>query len=268
MGARLCRLRGRREAKLATRAWSADVPRCRLGRTGRIRRPRARKLGAALSRHLGHRARDRGDLRAEAARRGERPVRAPPPCRRTDRRGRRGGRGAWRSAGTLDGATRCGVVAKHSGRVRVPLFGRHRGQRWHRREPRPGAEKLAEADGPGARTVDQRRSRACRRPDDRHHRIRWRARDQQRPDVALHRGHHQLRPDLAAARHPDPAGSVVAVAGRARQAAAVAAIPGVRHARHAGVHRANRPGLHLVRTECPHHRQGVRTVRARSRTPT
>ena len=119
-----------------------------------------------------------------------------------------------------------------------------------------------EADGPGARTAAQRGARARRRPDDRHHRIRGRSRHQQRPDVALHRGHHQLRPDLAAARHPDPARPVVAVAGRHRQAAAVSVVSRLRHARHAGIHRADRTGLHLVHPQRADHRQGVRAVRA------
>ena len=90
---------------------------------------------------------------------------------------------------------------------------------------------------------------------------------QQRPDVALHRGHHQLRPDLAAARHPDPARAVVAVAGRHRQAAAVAVVSRLRHARHAGIHLADRdrttPGSSSTRGSSP------RSSRCpgRSRTP-
>ena len=44
--------------------------------------------------------------------------------------------------------------------------------------------------------------------------------------------------------------------------------PGLRHARHAGVHRPDRAGLHLVRPERPDHRQGVRRCPGRSRTPT
>ena len=80
------------------------------------------------------------------------------------------------------------------------------------------------AHGPRPRATAQRGARPCRRPDDRHHRAGRRAGDQPRPDVALHRGHHQLRPDLADARHPDHPGPVVAVAGRQRQAAAGAAV--------------------------------------------
>ena len=65
-----------------------------------------------------------------------------------------------------------------------------------------------------------RGARPCRRPDDRDHREDRRPGDQPGPDVALHRGHHQLRPDLADARHPDHSRAVIAVAGRHRQAAA------------------------------------------------
>ena len=36
--------------------------------------------------------------------------------------------------------------------------------------------------------------------------------------------------------------------------------PRLRHPRHAGVHRQNRPRLHVVRPERPHHREGVRAV--------
>ena len=62
-------------------------------------------------------------------------------------------------------------------------------------------------------------------------------------------------------------GSVVAMAGRHRQAAAVAVVSRLRHAGHAGIHRPDRTGLHLVRPQRADHRQGVRAVRARSRTP-
>jgi len=59
---------------------------------------------------------------------------------------------------------------------------------------------------------------------------------QPRPDVALHRGHHQLRPDLAEPRHPDHSGPVVVVAGRRRQAVAGSAVSRLRHPRHLRVH--------------------------------
>ena len=63
-------------------------------------------------------------------------------------------------------------------------------------------------------------------------------------------------------------GAVVAVARRHRKASARTAVPGLRHPRHAGAHRADRARLHLVRAQRPHHRQGVRDCPVRSRTPT
>ena len=111
-----------------------DLPARRLGRARRLRRTRARQLGAALPHHLGHRARrssrsspggcwaiDRVTLRASA------------PRRRADRRGRRGRRRAGRRAGADGRGARGGVVAKRRRRVRVPCAGGDRRQRRHRR---------------------------------------------------------------------------------------------------------------------------------------
>ncbi len=241
VGARVRRLRRRREAQLASGARPADVRARRLGRTRWIRRPRTRQLGATVPHHLGDRARAGRHLRPTAAgRRPQGPLRAPSSRRRADRRGRCGDRGARRGARTHVGGARCGVVTHRHGRIRVPRPGRDRGERWHRRQPRPGAQELAGPDGPGARTAAQRRARTRGRPDDRHQRGRGCPRDQLRPDVALHRGHHQLRPDLADARHPDPARAVVAVARCHRKALARTALPGFRHPGHTGVHRQDR----------------------------
>ena len=111
VGARVRRLRRRREAQLAAGAGPADVRARRLGRTRRIRRPRARQLGATVPHHLGDRARDGRHLRPTAAGRGPQgPLRAPSSRRRADRRGRRGDRGARRGARTHVGGARCGVV--------------------------------------------------------------------------------------------------------------------------------------------------------------
>ncbi|EUA23771.1 ksdD-like steroid dehydrogenase [Mycobacterium xenopi 4042] len=61
--------------------------------------------------------------------------------------------------------------------------------------------------------------------------------------------------------------TVVVVAGRHRQAAAGTAVSGIRHARHAGVHRPVGLRLHLVRAQRQDHRKGIRAVgpRAKSR---
>ena len=93
---------------------------------------------------------------------------------------------------------------------------------------------------------------------------RRRQRHPPRPHVALHRGHPQLGPDLAAARHPHPARPVVAVAGRDRQAPAGAAVPRLRHARHARAHHAHRPRPHVVRADPEDHREGVRALGLRA----
>src|SRR6478735_2479853 len=63
--------------------------------------------------------------------------------------------GAWRGAGADVGRARGGVLANRSPRLRVSRPGRHRGQRWHRRQPRPGAQELARPNGPGARPTAQ-----------------------------------------------------------------------------------------------------------------
>ena len=56
-------------------------------------------------------------------------------------------------------------------------------------------------------------------------------------------------------------GPVVALARRDRPAAAAAALPRLRHARHAGAHHAHRPRPHLVRAHAEDHREGVRALR-------
>ena len=93
---------------------------------------------------------------------------------------------------------------------------------------------------------------------------RRRAVDQPRPHVALRRGHQELEPDLADARHPDPARAVVAVARRDRPAPAGPAVPRVRHARHARAHHDHRPRPHVVRADAEDHREGVRAVGLRA----
>ena len=85
------------------------------------------------------------------------------------------------------------------------------------------------------------------------------------PDVALHRGPAELGPDLARARHPDPARAVVDVVRRARPPAAGAVPARLRHPRHAAApaHDAGprRARPLLVRPDPADHREGVRAVR-------
>ena len=78
VGHGLRRLRGGREARLAARAGRALLPGRRLGRARRPPRRRARQLGAALPRHLGHRARAARAVRAAGA--GRRSPRAASSC--------------------------------------------------------------------------------------------------------------------------------------------------------------------------------------------
>ena len=127
-------------------------------------------------------------------------------------------------------------LARGHRRLRASRAGGDRRLRRHRRQSRSGPAELAEAPWRCAEEHDLRRARPCRRPHDRHHRSGRRAADQPRPHVALCRGHQELESDLADARHPHPAGAVVDVVRRHRHAAALAAVPRLRHARPAAIH--------------------------------
>ena len=274
MGARLRGLRRGGEAPLAARPRATDLRLGGVGRARRLRRPRARELGTAIPHHLGDRPGTGRHLRAPADRTAPRlgppwgsALRAPAPRRRTHRRRRVRRRRARGGAGALRSRAGCRVITKSSEQLRIPCASGRGGQWWNRRQPRPGPQELAGADGSGPRAAAQRGARPCGRSDAGHLRGCGRKPHQRRPDVALHRGHHQLRPDLAPARHPHPARAVVPVAGRDRQASARAAVPRVRHAGHLGVHRQDRPRLHLVRLEFPDHRARNSACPARSRTP-
>ena len=175
------------------------------------------------------------------------------------------------TGGTVDGVSgailepdRCRARKKQFAqghrRVHAARAGRDRRLRRHRRQSRSGPAELAEASGQAARQHDLRRARTCRRPDDRHHRGRRRAADQPRPDVALCRGHQELVADLAAPRHPHPAGTVVDVVRRHGQAAALAAVSRLRHARPAAIHHVDRLRLFVVRADPEHHQEGIRAV--------
>ena len=149
---------------------------------------------------------------------------------------------------------------KVTGDFTLARASRDRRLRRHRRQSRSGAAELAEASWRRAEEHDLRRARTCRRQDDRHHRGRRRAADQPRPDVALCRGHQELEPDLAAPRHPHPAGTVVDVVRRDRQTPALAAVPRLRHARPTAIHHGHRPRLFVVRAHPKHHQEGIRTL--------
>ena len=85
---------------------------------------------------------------------------------------------------------------------------------------------------------------------------------QPRPDVALRRGHQELGPDLAAARDPDPARPVVAVAGRARAPGCrCRCFPGFDTLGTLEAAAGQRPRPLLVRADPGDHREGVRALR-------
>ena len=88
--------------------------------------------------------------------------------------------------------------------------------------------------------------------------------DQPRPDVALHRGHPQLGPDLEEPRHPHPPRPVVAVALRDRRAVPGAVPPRLRLPRHARRDHAHRLRLLVVRADPEGDREGVRALRLRA----
>ena len=72
------------------------------------------------------------------------------------------------------------------------------------------------APGQSAQVHGAGRAGPCGRPDAGHHRGGRSPVDQSRSDVALHRGHPELEPDLAQPRHSHLARAVVTVAGRDR----------------------------------------------------
>ena len=228
------------------RAWlhaqgHAALPGGRLGRARRVRRRRARQLGAALPRHLGHRPR-RG-----------RAVRAPGPRGRrraglvelrfrhrvdglvADRRRRSTGSAARvlepeRRAARGEASSRAVVgefeLTRAGGRSSPPAASAATttwsGAAW---PARLGTAADADARRRARRTSTAGCSRSPRRP----------AARVINPDRMWHytEGIAQLGPDLGRARHPDPARPVVAVAGRDRPPAAGAAVPRLRHPRHA-----------------------------------
>ena len=260
-------LRCRREARLAPRQGPQVVSHRRLGRARRLSRHRARQLGAALPRDLGHRARHRQTVRGPPARGREawaRLAALPPSRQRLHHHGGRGRRRARRHPGGERRRARLRQLAQRRRRLRAEGTGHRRHVRRHRRQPRSRAQGLAEAAGRAASRDDLRRARSRRRSHARYHGGRRRQRHQPRPHVALHGGHPELEPDLVATRHPHLARTVLAVARRARATAARAAVPRLRHAGHARPHHGKRLRILLVRAEPEDHRARVRAVRLRA----
>ncbi len=232
-------LRRRREARLAAWPGRALVPDRRLGRARRLSRHRARQLGAALPCHLGHGAgahRAVRQARARGREGGPRVAALPPPRERAD------APAAARSTACAGEVLEPSSVergarqlAQGGGRLRAQGAGgdRHLGR--HRRQPRAGARELAQAAGRAAQAHAVRRARPRRRAHARHRRRRPAATSSTR-DRMWHytEGITNFAPIWSRARHPHPAGPLVAVDRRHGQAPAGAAVPGLRHARHAG----------------------------------
>ena len=210
------------------------------------------------------------ERRAREAQR-ERPadLQVPPSRRRADGRPMaRSTASAARSSSQISVERGKSSSRKVVGDFTLRAPGGDRRLRRHRRQSRSGPAELAEAARRAAEDHDLRRARTCRRPHDRHHRGRRRAADQPRPDVALCRGHPELVADLAAPRHPHPAGTVVDVVRRHRQAAAGAAVSRLRHARAAAT-TSCRPAT-IIRGSSSRKASSRRSsrFRARSKIPT
>ena len=206
----------------------------------------------------------------EAEQRGLVDVRVPAPGRRADRRGRRGRRRPRhraRADADLDrGAT---SSRDRGGRVRTPRTAVIVTSGGIGAQPRPDPQELADRTPRPAPEDDHlRRARARRRAHARDHRGRRRHHRQPRPDVALHRGHQQLGPDLARPRDPDHPRPVLAVVRRERRASARTVLPRLRHA----TARCGQilPPATTTRGSCSPSRSSRRSSRCRapSRTPT
>ena len=144
VGAGLRRLRRRGEAAVAACDGGAVVPGGRLGRARRLPGRRARQFGAALPRHLGHRARGAGTVRAPrpgGLRPGRIPVPAPGRRAHRDRRSRR--RRARSRARAQPGAPRGAQLTDRSRAVRAARAGGTGVLGRPRRQLRPDPAELA-----------------------------------------------------------------------------------------------------------------------------
>ena len=244
VGAGLRRLRRRGEALLAARDGGALVPAGGLGRAGRLPGRRARQLGAALPRHLGHRARGAGAVRAAGAGRGGvRPGRVPVPAPGGRAHRHRPGRStacaarSWSPAtaarGTRSSRTEVGQFELHAPAVIVTSGGIGGNfdlirENWPARLGPPpermicgvpehvDGRMLAIAERAGGRLVNRDRM--------------WHYAE----------GIENWDPDLGAARHQDPAGALIALVRRPRTAVPGAELPGLRQPGHAGRHPGQR----------------------------
>ena len=189
---------------------------------------------------------------------------APPPGRRDPRRGRRGRRRTRHRAGARPTPSR-GVESSREKagefELRAPAVVVTSGGIGHNHEL---IRKNWPVDrlGPAPEAHDPRRPGARRRPDAGDHRERRRQHRQPRPDVALHRGHPQLGPDLARPRDPDHprarrrSGSTRPASGCRRRSS-----PGFDSLGTLRAHRSTGLRLHVVHPQPVDHREGVRALR-------
>ena len=268
LGRGVRRLRRRREAGLAACAGRADLPCRRLGRARRLRRDRARQLGAALPHHLGHRARAGRALRAAGARRRRaRPGRAALPAprhravphggRRRHRERRGAGSPATRRAALPAAAEVVGAFELRAQAVIVTsggIGGNHELVRanWPERLGTPPASLLsgvpAHVDGlmlgitesAGGRIINRDRMWHYTEGIENWNPI-W-----ARHGIRILPGPSSLWLDATGKRLPVPL------------------FPGLRHPRHPRPHHAHRARLHLVRAQPEDHREGVRALRLRA----
>ncbi len=153
------------------------------------------------------------------------------------------------------------VVTKHAGRVRIPGPGGRRRQRRHRRQPRPGPQELAGTRM--GRVPEQLLSGVPAHVDGRMLGISAAAGGSViNSDRMWHYTEGITNYDPIWPLHgirilPGPSSLWLDATGRRLPAPLY---PGLRHPRHAGVHRQDRPRLHVVRPQFADHRQGVRPV--------
>ena len=261
-------LRRGREALLAARAGRALLPDRRLGRTRRLPRRRPRQLGAALPHHLGHRPRPWSNP-SSARSRGRAPSRprataVPASGRRADRDGGAvtGVRGsvlepAGAARGQASSREVAGEFALTAQAVLVTsggIGGNHElvRQNWPARLGPPPATCSsgvpAHVDGRMLEISEAAGRRLINRDRMWHYTegiANW----------------NPIWPRHGIRILPGP---VLALAGRARPPAAGAAVPRLRHARHARAHHGHRLRVHLVRAHPEDHREGVRALRLRA----
>ena len=190
---------------------------------GGVRRDRPRQFGAAISHHVGHRARRARAVRARVREgRNRRPLtlQVPPPRRWLDR-DQRHGRWRPRRRARTDSASSAAARARarssaNSSSARRPSSSR----------PAASAAITSWCASTGRQRLGTPPQRMVQGVPD-HVDGRMLAiteaaggtRDQSRPHVALRRRPQELEPDLDQPRHPHPARPVVAVARRARATA-------------------------------------------------